>query len=65
VAVAVADVNGDGQPDVIATDLFDDGVLVWFGQGDGTFTAGQRFLVGVGPTAVAVQTSTGMGCSTW
>jgi hypothetical protein len=38
--VAVADINGDGKLDLVASD----GVTVTFGNGDGTFSGGMSFL---------------------
>jgi hypothetical protein len=37
-AVAVADVNGDGKPDLIVTNALNNSVSVLLGNGDGTFT---------------------------
>jgi hypothetical protein len=48
-ALAVADVNGDGKPDVLVTSAFltplsgDAGVTVFLGNGDGTFRDGQAY----------------------
>jgi hypothetical protein len=41
--VAVADFNGDGIPDIAATDAVNGGVQIFTGNGDGTFTAGATF----------------------
>jgi hypothetical protein len=50
IAIAVADVNGDGKPDVLVTSAFlapdlsgDGGVSVMLGNGDGSFGAAQPY----------------------
>ena len=53
-AVAVADLNGDGQPDVVTANSSDDNISVLLGNGDGTFQGDQRFDVGDAPTGVAI-----------
>ncbi len=40
--LAVADINGDGKPDLVLFDGFHIGVTL-FGKGDGTFTVGPQF----------------------
>ena len=35
--VAVADMNGDGFPDLVGQDLENNAVVIWLGKGDGTF----------------------------
>ncbi len=52
--VAVADFNRDGVPDLIAPDSANNVVVVWLGNGDGTFAAPVPYLVGAEPFAVAV-----------
>jgi hypothetical protein len=37
-SIAVADFNGDGKADLALTDEIDNVVIVWLGNGDGTFT---------------------------
>jgi hypothetical protein len=60
-AVAVADLNGDGKPDLIIANEFDNTVSVLLGNGDGTFQTQHTFAVGTGPDAVAVADLNGDG----
>jgi hypothetical protein len=60
-SVAVADVNGDGIPDIITANSGDNTVSVLLGNGDGTFQPQQTFPVGTGPTSVAVADLNGDG----
>jgi len=49
-SVAVADVNGDGKPDLIVTNFSGPGTVgVFLGNGDGTFQAQRTFATGVEP----------------
>jgi hypothetical protein len=41
--VAVADFNGDGIPDIAATDSVNGGIQIFTGNGDGTFSVGPTF----------------------
>ena len=69
VAVAVADLNGDGKPDIAVangcTVCTSDGVFgvgVLLGNGDGTFQAAQNYaLPGLGPSSVAIGDVNGDG----
>ena len=61
VAVAAADLNGDGHLDLVATDYADAAVTVLLGTGAGTFAAPAVFDVGADPTAVAVADFNGDG----
>jgi hypothetical protein len=61
VAVAVADLTGDGKPDILTADSGSNDVSVLGGNGDGTFAAAQRLAVGSRPYAVAVADLTGDG----
>ena len=55
-ALAVADFNGDGKPDLAVTGLTGSTLGVFLGVGDGTFTAAPSspYTVGTNPTSVAV-----------
>ncbi len=61
--IAVADVNGDGKPDVIAVDYSQNQVTVSLGGGDGTLQANQAFSTGpdTGPVSVAAADLNGDG----
>jgi len=52
--VAVADLDGDGAPDLATANVASDDVSVLLGNGDGTFRDQQRFAAGNGPYSVAV-----------
>jgi VCBS repeat protein len=45
-AVVVADVDGDGNGDVVLGGEFDSSLSVWWGRGDGTFDAPTTFDIG-------------------
>jgi uncharacterized protein (UPF0548 family) len=61
-SVAVADVNGDGIPDIITADDTQSGkVSVLLGNGNGTFQAAQNFFAGNYPRSVAVADVNGDG----
>ena len=60
--VAVADLNGDGKPDLVLANYIRNGsVSVLMGNGNGTFGNAVNFSVGAYPTAVAVGEFTGDG----
>jgi hypothetical protein len=54
VAVVLADLNGDGIPDIVTANFIDDTVSVLLGNGDGTFQPQQTYAVGSYPDSVAV-----------
>ncbi len=52
VAVAAADLNGDGHVDLAVADAGTDTVNVFFGSGTGTFSAGPVLALSAPPTAI-------------
>lgn len=64
-SAAVADVNGDGKPDLVVTNFYSDTVGVLLGNGDGTFqpvvTYGTAGSGGSNPYSVAVADVNGDG----
>jgi hypothetical protein len=60
-AVAVADVNRDGIPDIIVTNYASGDVSVLLGRGDGTFQPQRRFDATPSPFALAVGDVNGDG----
>jgi hypothetical protein len=61
ISVAVADVSGDGVPDIVTANAFDNTVSVLLGNGDGTFQSQRTFAVGSRPYSVAVADLNGDG----
>jgi hypothetical protein len=59
--VAVADVNGDHKPDLVAAADFNSTMLVLLGNGDGTFQQPNVVAPAVEPTAIAVGDLNGDG----
>jgi hypothetical protein len=59
--VAVADLNGDGIPDLITTNSNGNDVSVLLGHGDGSFQPARNFPVGLFPTSLVVGDFNGDG----
>jgi len=62
--IATGDFNGDGIPDLVATNYFEDGSAptIFLGKGDGTFTsAAASFSLDYFPTSIAVGDFNGDG----
>jgi hypothetical protein len=59
-SVVVADLNGDGIPDIAAADGTS-AVSILQGNGDGTFRAAQTYTVGFNPNSIAVGDFSGDG----
>ena len=60
-AVAVADANGDGRPDLIVANRGSSTVSVLLGNGNGTFGPQQTYQTGGSPTSIAVGDLNGDG----
>jgi hypothetical protein len=60
-SVGVADVNGDGKPDLVVANESSGTVSVLSGNGDGTFAAARNFTTGLYPVAVVVADVNGDG----
>ena len=60
-SVAVADLTGDGMPDIITANASSNTVSVLMGNGNGTFQPQQTYAVGSRPYSVAVADLTGDG----
>jgi Flp pilus assembly secretin CpaC len=58
-AVAIADFNGDGVPDIAVTDPQTDSVSVYLGLGQGLFAQGFELPVGTNPTAILAASLSG------
>jgi hypothetical protein len=59
--VAIADLNGDGKPDLAVANYLDHTLSILTGNGDGTFAAGATLATGLGPTEVRVADLNGDG----
>jgi hypothetical protein len=53
-AIVAADVNGDGELDLITANAGGNNISVQLGNGNGTFQAAQTYASGAGPVSVAV-----------
>jgi large repetitive protein len=62
-AIAVGDFNDDGKPDLVVGNEQGSNVVVYLGNGDGTFQAAQPFAVQSWPVAVATGDFNGDGKS--
>ncbi len=51
-ASVVADLNGDGNPDIVAADIYNNTVSVLFGNGQGSFTQSGSYAVGSQPQSI-------------
>jgi hypothetical protein len=60
-AVAVADLNGDGIPDLAVADAYNSTVSVLLGNGDGTFKMRVDYVTGGRPYSVAIRDMNGDG----
>lgn len=49
---ALADLNGDASPDLIAANYLDDSIALLLNQGDGTYGDTARYNVGAGPMGI-------------
>ena len=59
--VQVADLTGDGIPDIVTANYGSDTVSVLMGNGNGTFQPQQTFPAGSGPASLAIADLTGNG----
>jgi len=53
-SVVVGDLNGDGNPDLVTSDLGSNSVSVLLGRGDGTFAPNSDYPTGGGPFGLAL-----------
>jgi hypothetical protein len=61
ISVTIADVNGDGKPDLVVSNYTDDTVGILLGKGDGTFRTQTTTAVGAAPDFVSVADLNGDG----
>ena len=59
--IAAADLNGDGDVDVIVVNQNDENVSIFLGNGDGTFQSQQTYATGSGPNSLVVADFNGDG----
>src|SRR5262245_11130657 len=52
-SAVIADLNGDGKPDLAAVDYYVASVSILLGNGDGTFQTHQDYGVGNSPNSIA------------
>lgn len=60
-AIAVADLSGDGRPDLVVANATSNTVSVLLGNSGGSFQAARSFATGAGPVSVAVGDFNGDG----
>jgi len=60
-SVALADVNGDGKPDLVVANYGSNSVSVLLGNGDGTFQSQATLATGTHPASVAIADLSGDG----
>jgi hypothetical protein len=60
-ALAIADLNGDGHPDVVTANSYGNDVSVFLGNGDGTLRNAHEFPAGTAPASVAIMDLNGDG----
>jgi autotransporter-associated beta strand protein len=58
---ALADINGDGVPDLVLVNQFSNNLSILLGNGDGTFKTAQTFPTSAQPTSLAVADVNGDG----
>jgi hypothetical protein len=61
IALTIADMNGDGIPDVVTANFADNTLSILIGRGDGTFKPAITVPVGTGPVFVAAADMNGDG----
>ncbi len=61
VAIAVADLNGDGKLDMVTANSGDNTITVAFGKGDGTFSSTATYAVAYSPQKIAIADLNGDG----
>jgi membrane-bound inhibitor of C-type lysozyme len=61
IGVVTADLNGDGRPDIIVTNLYDSSISVLLGNGNGAFQAQRTYVVSLHPVQVVAADVNGDG----